>query len=139
MERLDERVFIATTETIRAARRFVRDGLEAITTDRQTLADVELATSELVSNAIEYGSGDDYKVVIATTGERFVIEVTSGHDGTAHGIPAEWSTSDPEMPSGRGLGLVRAVGTNVWVRHADQRVVVGCEFDIPDIGKMPLL
>ena len=75
MERLDERVFIATTETIRAARRFVRDGLEAITTDRQTLADVELATSELVSNAIEYGSGDDYQVVIATTGERFVIEV----------------------------------------------------------------
>lgn len=139
MERRDERIFISTTDTIRVARRFVRERVEPTTLDRQMLADVELATSELVSNAVEYGSGDDYQVTIATTDDRFIIEVASSHGGTNPRIPTEWSTSDPESPSGRGLGLVSALSTNVWVRKTDDRVIVGCEFEIPGIGKMPLL
>lgn len=138
MERLEERAFIATTETIRAARRFVRERAEATAIDPQTLADVELATSELVTNAIEYGSGDDYQVAIASAGDRFVIEVKSTNAGATLDMPAEWSPSDPETPSGRGLSLVKALSSNVWVRHADERIVVGCEFDIPAIGKIPL-
>jgi anti-sigma regulatory factor (Ser/Thr protein kinase) len=135
MERLDDRVFAATTESIRAARRFVREGGEAITIDAQTLADIELATSELVSNAIEHGTGDEYQVVIATTGGRFIVEVTSGHSGTILSSPAEWTTSRPEMLSGRGLGLVIALSANAWVRHVDDNVIIGCEFNISGYGQ----
>jgi len=128
MERLDERVFAAKTETIHAARQFVRNLGEAIEIQPPTLDDIELATSELVSNAIEHGSGDDYQIRLATSSNRFVIEVISTHNGTTLGTPTEWTTSDPELPTGRGLGLVSAVSADVWVQHTGDRMIIGCEF-----------
>lgn len=139
MEQLDERVFEATTETIRAARLFVRQRGEAAIIESRALADIELATSELASNAIEHGSGGEYRVRLAISSDRFVVEVASTRNGTTPDTPDEWTIADPVAPSGRGLGIVKALSANAWTEYTDDLMIIGCEFYLSNTNEMPLL
>lgn len=128
MERLDERSFSASTESIHAARSYVRQTAEEVMVDVTAVADVELAASELISNAIEHGSGPDFRVYVGIDDDHFVLEVASRFSGAGFDDPSEWKLAPPEALSGRGLGLVKAMSAGAWVVHADGTLTVGCRF-----------
>ena len=129
MERLSERSFTAMTDSIAPARRFVRQGAEAVAVDPNWLADVELAASELISNAIEHGTGHEFAVGVGVDGEHFVLRVCSSHSGPGLADPSEWKAPPPEVLTGRGLSLVKAVSSSAWVEHVDGIITIGCRFN----------
>lgn len=83
--------------------------------------DVELAVSELVTNALEHsdsGLGGSISLRLAVGADRARVEVTDA--GSADSRP-HLAESGPEDEDGRGLEIVRAVstawgvsGTTVW-------------------------
>jgi anti-sigma regulatory factor (Ser/Thr protein kinase) len=96
-----ERVFPSTVSSVRFARQFVRGGTDGIFGDQLKLADIELATSELATNAIEHGDGDDFKVAVVARFDRLTVRVTSTGQAT-------WPhLRDPthDLLNGRGLRI----------------------------------
>ncbi|MEZ5215474.1 MAG: ATP-binding protein [Ilumatobacteraceae bacterium] len=117
-------VFPAVTGSIRAARSFVRSTVEEMMSPDR-LVDVELVTSELVTNAVEYGDGDEFIVSIDARDAELTL-VVSGH---TNGVPQP-SVEMPsvESPRGRGLQIVHALCDSVIVDAARGVVSVECRF-----------
>jgi anti-sigma regulatory factor (Ser/Thr protein kinase) len=113
-------VTASRSKDISVARRFVRTTLRDIV-PAHVAADMELITSELVTNAVRHGSREP--LVVTVHADRRVTSVTIEHEhDQLDDIPriAEWEIPDPELPSGRGLGLVRALSDEVTVGvHGD--------------------
>jgi len=128
VERLQERLFRADNDTIRAARRFVREAARTTALDPVRLSDIELAASELVTNAIEHGSGEAYRVRVVIEDDRFVVEVSSKHCGEPISPPSMWGVGRSDELTGRGLGLVKAVSTETWIEQSHDELLVGCAF-----------
>jgi anti-sigma regulatory factor (Ser/Thr protein kinase) len=128
-ERLVQRSFANTTASIRAARKFVRDTAAARGAEATLLDDIELAASEIVSNAVEHGSGDEFSILLTAENGRFAVEVTSGHDGHELAEPSDWLLPPKESLNGRGLHLVQAVSASSWLRHDDGTLTIGCHFE----------
>lgn len=115
-------------EAVAEARRFVADHLAQLTpalTDSQ-LDDVRLIVSELVTNAVRYGTepGDRVRVVVTPAADTVRIEVHDPERRRPHFKPV----SD-ERPGGRGLLIVEAIaarwgvderpfGKSVWAEVA---------------------
>jgi anti-sigma regulatory factor (Ser/Thr protein kinase) len=93
--------------------------------------DVELVTSELVTNAVVHGRRGSIGVEVDTESE---IVVTVSNLGPAHLIPPidEWRAVSPLAPSGRGLGIVRRLCDDVAVLEIDDTTVVVCRRRLPD-------
>ena len=113
-------VTASRSKDISVARRFVRTTLRNVV-PANVASDMELITSELVSNAVRHGSRDP--MVVTVHADRRSTSVTIEHDhDNLDDIPkiAEWEIPGPSTPSGRGLGLVRALSDEVTVGvHGD--------------------
>ncbi len=76
---LTEREFSPETSSIGAARRFARVAVADAVADLDDVlaGDVELAVSELVTNAVEYGLGEPVAVRVAADSTTIVVSVSS--------------------------------------------------------------
>jgi serine/threonine-protein kinase RsbT len=95
--------------------------------------DMELVTSELVTNAVVHGLRGSIGLEVDTESE---IVVTVSNVGPAAMIPPidQWRAAPPLAPSGRGLGIVRRLCDDVAVLEIDDTTVVVCRRRIPDAG-----
>lgn len=116
-------------ESARAARRFVTEFFRQAGADPHTIAELELIVSELVTNAVEHGSGADVSVVVDASDPRSwglnVVSHTSGDEVpelSAH----SWQIASISQRSGRGLGIVRELSDDVDADWHDGRFTVGC-------------
>lgn len=107
---------------VSAARRFVRSQLVDI--DPAVSSDMQLAVSELVTNAIEHGHADTVIVDISCVDGEVILVVT--HPGTTDDLPDvdSWQPAPPEALAGRGLGIVRHLATSVSMRRLGDRVSI---------------
>lgn len=110
------RQFESVPATVRAARRFVEETLDAAGVDS---ADAVLFTSELVSNAVHYAE-TEVEVVVIVDQSTLRIEVHDGFSMTeAFRVLVETerdiADADRYAPNGRGLLIIRgkAVGFGV--------------------------
>ncbi len=110
----------AETASVAAARRFVARAF-AGRVPRDIVADLVLATSELVTNAIEHGQPAEapVRVTVAAGPSTAAIAVRSAGGEATLGAPEQWGLPSPEVRTGRGLGIVRQVSDQVDVHHAD--------------------
>jgi anti-sigma regulatory factor (Ser/Thr protein kinase) len=116
------------------ARRHAREILAARRVEGDLVASVELAVSELVTNAVRHGvcpcgcTRGAVSLALLVAGERLRVEV-----GDPSRTPPCWPTGieavDAEAVEGRGLLLVTGIATD-WGDHARGRrgKVVWCEF-----------
>ncbi len=142
--------------SIRTARYLVRKHARAIAMPANTAADVELAISELVTNAVEHGTGDEISVTIAGTDSELLMSVrsrwaeypqTSVIKGVvnvagrvkplklddAEGVDSEAGVVavpyvEPHSPAGRGLRIVATVADQVTVKADGPMLTVWCRF-----------
>jgi anti-sigma regulatory factor (Ser/Thr protein kinase) len=117
------------SEARHAVASFLADhGVSSIVVD-----DMELVTSELVTNAVVHGRRGSIGLEVDTEGE---IVVTVSNVGPARLIPPidQWRAASPLAPSGRGLGIVRRLCDDVAVLEIDDTTVVVCRRRIPDAG-----
>jgi anti-sigma regulatory factor (Ser/Thr protein kinase) len=128
--RATERIFSADTASIGEARRFVREVTAESMNGRgdDLLGDVELAVSELVTNAVEYGLDEPVAVKVAVAVAAVVVSVRSARASSAIADPSTWAGPLPAMRTGRGLAIVRAVSDDVSVDADDSTVTVRCTF-----------
>jgi anti-sigma regulatory factor (Ser/Thr protein kinase) len=99
---------------VAVARRFVREALADV--DPAISADLQLAVSELMTNAIEHAAGPHVTVEVAIDVGEVVLTVTSHGSGPLAPVTT-WEPARPEASAGRGLAIVRSVATNVTVEH----------------------
>lgn len=123
-----ERLVVRGTHELAAARRVARATAASVVGDRRA-DDVALVTSELVTNALEHGSGGPVEVVASTTGGAVEVEVGSSSSELPV-PPARPRTPAPEV-RGRGLQIVVALSDNVVISGEDDHVRVTCRFEGP--------
>jgi anti-sigma regulatory factor (Ser/Thr protein kinase) len=113
-----------TMSNVSTARSFVRRTLEAVAPD-EVVADLQLATSELVTNAFEHG--EPRRVVVAVeVGDGCASVTIKSHQRAESRLAdvSEWSIAGPGRLAGRGLGIVRAVADDVHVASEGDRLEV---------------
>jgi serine/threonine-protein kinase RsbW len=115
------------------ARHAVADYLGARGVSSIVVDDMELVTSELVTNAMVHGRRGSIGVEVDAEGE---VVVAVSNTGPAQAIPPieEWRAAAPLAPSGRGLGIVRRLCDDVAVLDIDDTTVVVCRRRLPDSG-----
>lgn len=113
-------------ESIGEARDFIRGVLRGDAVDEETIDDVTLAVSELVTNAVRHGSGGSVAVRIETTPEEVVCVVRS--TGGPLPDPATWTSAGVNGPTGRGLAIVRALADDVVAEVDGPFVELRCSF-----------
>jgi anti-sigma regulatory factor (Ser/Thr protein kinase) len=132
-----ERSFPPETSSIGIARRFVSTSslalVEGLGNGDDLLGDVELAVSELVTNAIEYGLAEPVTVRVAADTDALVVSVTSARSGPGIADPSTWAGPLPAMRTGRGLAIVRGLTDEVSVAADDTTVTVHCTFRLDRI------
>jgi anti-sigma regulatory factor (Ser/Thr protein kinase) len=101
---------------VAAARRFVRQALADV--DPAISTDLQLAVSELMTNAIEHALSPHITVEVTIDVGEVVLTVTSHGSGPLAPV-STWEPAPPVASAGRGLGIVRSVATNVTVDHVD--------------------
>lgn len=114
---------VADLAQVGAARRFVRRNL-APDVPAALNADVQLIASELVTNAVEHGSGD--RVAFALRCELGAVALTVESIGPAPNVGDvdDWEVAPAEEITGRGLGIVRSIADRVEVSRNDGRLVI---------------
>ena len=128
--RATERTFSDETSSIGDARRFVRDAIAGSMNGRgeDLPGDLELAVSELVTNAVEYGLDEPVTVTVTVMPDAIVVSVRSARTSSAIADPSTWAGPLPAMRTGRGLAIVRSVSDDVTVDADDSSVTVHCTF-----------
>ncbi|MEU3264390.1 ATP-binding protein [Streptomyces bacillaris] len=103
-------IYSAEPESVRPARRYVREAAayQEPSIEEDVLDTLELLASELVTNAVRYGSepGDSFKVTVAAEPGKCRLEV---HD-TRRRAPRLRPPAD-QRTRGRGLHLVEALAS----------------------------
>jgi anti-sigma regulatory factor (Ser/Thr protein kinase) len=123
-----ERVVVDGVHGLSRARRVTRDVAgEALGDDRA--ADVALATSELVTNALEHGSGGPVEIVVTAAGGAVEISITSSSGAVP--VPPAQRRAPASQVRGRGLQIVAAVADHVVISGEDGQVSVTCRFEHP--------
>jgi len=112
-----------------ASIREARDRVGALLSGEARREDVELVASELVTNAIEHGTGMvDVAVALSAASVRLVV--TSGAGADEPHVKAASHDDD----GGRGLAILAALTTRWgWDREGD-RLSVWAQFDRPEAG-----
>lgn len=129
----------AETASVPIARRYVRRALQRLLPEDRLdppvaaalSADLELAASELVTNAVEHGAGRTLELSVSCDGAVVALEVTS--QGAADRVepPRSWRIADIGSTTGRGLGIVRTLSDRVSVNRSDGNVSIRIERDLP--------
>lgn len=130
-----ERAFPSDTASIREARRFAsmstRELVDGLDERSDLLGDVELAVSELVTNAVEYGLAEPVTIRVAVDAATLVVSISSARNAAGIADPTTWAGPLPAMRTGRGLAIVRAITDEVSVDADDSTVTVHCTFALP--------
>lgn len=113
---------VGTTADLAAARSFAAASAQGVV-DSARVDDVVLAASELVTNALEHGSGPA-RFGVTTDGATLRLVVESATENEVQ-VP---SPAPPEAARGRGLLIVSALADSVHVEPVDGGVAVSCEF-----------
>ena len=130
----------AETASVPMARRYVRRAVRRLlppdgSVDRTVVdalsADLELAASELVTNAVEHGRGESVELSVSSDGGAVTLEVVSDGEVERLGPSKDWQIADVGSTTGRGLGIVRALSDRVAVHRADGTVSIRLERDLP--------
>lgn len=99
--------------------------------DDARLADVALVTSELLTNAIEYGpEGADIALELTTDNEEITVAVTNTLTGRPPPPLTEWDIAGADAPRGRGLGIVRRLAPRVIVHRTGDQVAVSARWPL---------
>ena len=124
-----KRTFLAQPQSARFCRRWVQEQAERSFHDTDRIRAIGLATSELVTNAIEHGTNATFSVQVLDTDRSFAIAVSSVSN-LADPLAAigAWSMSNAHQASGRGLAIVRACSDDVQVNIKLPEVTVRCSF-----------
>jgi anti-sigma regulatory factor (Ser/Thr protein kinase) len=110
-------------QNVGVARRFVQTTLDGVVPHAVT-ADLVLATSELVTNAIEHGRSASVLITARHDGSRASVSIRSGGDTNRLADVAEWRTAAPDRVTGRGLGIVNAIADDVEVVRTGDEVEI---------------
>lgn len=124
------RTFSGEAASVREARKFVRGIIDEVVDDAEQCGDIELAVSELVTNAVEHTVHEPLTVTVVVTSESIVLSVDSARTSSEIAHPTTWASPLPAMKTGRGLAIVRAVSDDVSVDADDETVTVRCSFHI---------
>lgn len=100
--------------SVAVARRFVETTFDGVIPP-SIVSDLVLATSELVTNAVEHGDSEAVVVTATSDGSRAWISVRSADDAGRIRPIDRWQPAAPDRPSGRGLGIVYAIADDVSV------------------------
>ena len=119
-----ERTFDAQLSCVRDARRFVRTYARQWSFSTGRLADIELAASELATNAIVHGSGGTFSVSMKSEDDGFVLTVESSG---AHTLP-QIKRPMPGDRSGRGLLIVSQLGDEFSALGTRAGITMCCTF-----------
>jgi serine/threonine-protein kinase RsbW len=128
------------SDAVAGVRHAVVDHLAQRGVPSTVIDDIELVTSELVTNAIVHprprAGGSAIHVHLVLTD---AVEVVVTNDGSAGPIPPvdEWRPAPAVAPSGRGLGIVRRLCDHVTVEQRGGRAVITCRRRLPDGGAKP--
>lgn len=122
---LGAQYFPTIVSSLRGVRSFVRALAEPEFSDVTRLSDIELATSEIATNAIEHGTGTELFVSARSSQQQFVVEITS------FGNSLEWKLDRPPLDqlSGRGLLIASTLANSMEIVNGPGTVVVKCCFD----------
>ncbi len=122
------RMFKAEPSSSEAARAFVELFLRNHHTSKNTVNDFLVVTSELVTNAVTYGDGTPIEVSVDPDG--WGIEVIGGHaaEGSYVLSPASWTMADRDKSSGRGLGIVRLLMSDIAASIENGYVSIRCRY-----------
>ncbi|MCW2621230.1 MAG: putative serine/threonine kinase anti-sigma factor [Frankiales bacterium] len=119
--------------SVPVVRRLLKQSLEVLGVDAETIHDVEIALTEACTNVIEHsddGDGQGYDVLASIDETRVrldIIDRSSTFDGSSSGL----RDVDGHAESGRGIQLMRALVDRVHFRHmAAEGVVVRLEKDL---------
>jgi anti-sigma regulatory factor (Ser/Thr protein kinase) len=119
----------SSLEEIAQGRRFVRDGV-ADRLPPRTTQQMQLATSELVTNALIHGQPGPIELRLHVNDVVAWVRVASTTGDAANMPPVDaWNVSAPGATSGRGLGIVRAVSDRVEVEQSGPQLAVTALFD----------
>jgi anti-sigma regulatory factor (Ser/Thr protein kinase) len=119
----------SSLDEVAEGRRFVRDGV-ADRLPPRTTQQMQLATSELVTNALMHGKPGPIELRLHVNDVVAWVRVASTTGATANVPPVDaWSISAAEATSGRGLGIVKAVSDRVEVERSGPQLAVTALFD----------
>ena len=121
------RHFAAVSESIGDARDLVREAVAGTQLDHAMVTDLQLAVSELVTNAVVHGNGASITVEVTVAPDLVTCAVVS--DGQNVPMVSSWVAPVDGRSSGRGLSIVRALADAVTVEVDGDRVVVRCMFE----------
>jgi anti-sigma regulatory factor (Ser/Thr protein kinase) len=117
------RTFEPSPESVSEARAFLREALADRAGDDDVVDELQLALSELATNAVRH-AGTPFEVVVQTEGHvRIAVEDASSEAP----VPRPESASAVD---GRGIGIVAAVCDRWGVHVAQDRKCVWCERDL---------
>jgi len=129
MSRQRHLVLPADLNSVRTARSFARD----VVTEWNVpglIDDVQLAVSELVTNAVRHAGTD--VVMTLRLDDKLVVEVQDSDPELRHpAVP----TTDPLATSGRGLQIVSAVSVDWGVRSVPDGKIVWFALALPDSAR----
>lgn len=113
-----------TMSNVSVARSFVRRALEPIVPG-DVVADLQLVTSELVTNAFEHGAPQPVLVAVKATERQASVTIRSHlRRGRQVADVGEWSIAEPDRMAGRGLGIVRAVADGLEVDNDGDELTI---------------
>lgn len=130
---LDERAVVMVScdaASVGPARTFVRRPLESAdepTIGSEQIDDIVLVASELVTNAVEHGTGGDVEVSVDISNSYVTLSVAASSDGLprpAHGVPSA------DALRGRGLFIVGALCEDVTFERSGDSNRITCAFPI---------
>lgn len=123
-EAMEDVTVVSSTADLGPARRVVMEAASRALDDTAAL-DVALVVSELVTNALEHGSGGDVSVAYGTIANGFGLCVTSASSG----VPVSSEQPVPnDRTHGRGLLIVASLADDVAVTGSAGAVAVRCTF-----------
>ena len=105
------------------ARTFVQTTFDGAV-PRAVTADLVLATSELVTNAIEHGRSESVLITARHDGSQASVSIRSGGATNQLADVAAWRTAAPDRVNGRGLGIVSAIADDVDVVRTGDEVEI---------------
>lgn len=132
LPRVERRTFAGQNASIGEARRFVRDVAAGVVDGADVGGDMELAVSELVTNAVEYGGAAPVTVAIALTADPTTVTISVASVRTPSSVadPSTWAGPAPGVRTGRGLAIVRSISDEVSVEADESTVTVHCSFRV---------
>ena len=131
----------ARRDEVAAARHIVVDHLSGRGVSSVVVDDIELVTSELVTNAIVHPQPTGRTNVVVhihvDVSDAVVLSVANVGPATPSPPSTSGTPAPPAALSGRGLGIVRRLCDDVAVEQRGELAVVTCRRQLPDGGAMP--